>query len=229
LWPFAAIHVEWQSYDQTAGSLFRGQSRYDERILLNAPGSTQGRERRGDARVQVAYRDADPALSEIDAEDAAGRPDARLWDLRHHDADGLGEIPPALGEGEAGADGDGVGGPPVCDAVGVVAAGGDGVASPLGDALTVGLGLTVRSWKSIRKSKLGIVEAQPGETEISTLPNWARYVRASSTDLPCTAARSWPASTIGVCKPAAVTGTTTASPCVAAVPNCVVIDPPTRL
>jgi hypothetical protein len=171
--PFAAIHVEWQSYDQTGSSLFRGESGYDARVGHDASGSTQRHERRGDACVQVAHRHSDPALPEIDAEDAARRPGARLWAHRHHDADGLGEVSPGLGEGESEGEGNGGGDSAVGDALGV-AAGGDGVSTPLGDAPTVGLGLAVRSWKSIRKSKLGIVEAQPGSTEISTLPYLAR-------------------------------------------------------
>jgi hypothetical protein len=173
--------------------LFRSESRYDARVLRDASGSTQRRERSGDAFVQVADRHSYPTLPEIDAEDAAGFPGARIRGLRHHEADGLGVVSLGLGEGdgesEGESEGDGEGDPPVGDALGV-AAGGDGVATPLGDALTVGFGLAARSWRSIRKSKLGIVEAQPGDTEISTFPYLARKARASSTDLPCTAARS---------------------------------------
>jgi hypothetical protein len=233
---FASVHVEWQSYDQTGGSLFRSQSRYDERVLRDASASSQSRERGGDARVQVTHRHSDPALAEIDTEDSAWRSRALIPVPDHHEADGLGEVWPGVGEGESEGGGDGErdgdvdteGDSPICGVVNV-AAGGDGVTTTPGDALTVGFGLAVRSWRSIRKSKLGIVEAQPGETDISTLPYLARNDRASSTDLPCTAALSWPTSTIGVCKPTAVTGTITASPCVAAVPSCVAIDPATRL
>lgn len=117
---FAAVHVQWQSYDQTRGSLFRRKSRYDERVVSYRPGPTQGGERRGGAGVQVAQGHSDSTLPEIDAEDSARRPGACASGLRHQDADGL-DVPPGVGEDE--------GEPPDDDGAGVPA--GDGAGLPL--------------------------------------------------------------------------------------------------
>jgi hypothetical protein len=59
-----------------------------------------------------------------------------------------------------------------------------------GDGLALGSTVGTITCRSIRKSKLGIVDDQSGETEISTCPYCERYDRASSSDLPRTAALS---------------------------------------
>jgi hypothetical protein len=97
----------------------------------------------------------------------------------------------SLGLREAASDADGEIAGELADVVrGTAVVLGPAVGTTLGDGLMLGNpgGDTTRT--SIRKSKLGIVEAQSGDTVRSTSPNCERNCRASLTDLPTTPARS---------------------------------------
>jgi hypothetical protein len=62
--------------------------------------------------------------------------------------------------------------------------------SPAADGLALGSTFGTITRRSIRKSKLGIIDDQSGDTDISTCPYCERKDRASSSDLPITPALS---------------------------------------
>jgi hypothetical protein len=85
------------------------------------------------------------------------------------------------------------------------------------------------TWKSIRKSKPGTVDTQNGETATSACPYLERYALASGTDLPFTASRSLPESTLAASSASALTGTETTAPTLDGSPREIWTEPSTTV
>jgi hypothetical protein len=107
---FAAVHVKRQTDDQSTCALFDGQTNNSGNIVGDVLSTTERCVRHGGPRFQIAERNADAALPEVDAHDAPGRAWGPVSNHSHQLAVGLAEgdaggVREASGDADALADG----------------------------------------------------------------------------------------------------------------------------